>query len=145
MAKAGFYWHFKDRNDLKQQMLDYWSEEFTGSFLRSPELSLGAPAERLNSIARVVAQHDLDRYEVAIREWAQHDELAAAAYCQVISNRLEVVRRIFAELGFEGPELELRSRVFVCFVSWEGSMFLDVSASKRRAIDEAMIALLTNT
>ena len=29
IAKAGFYWHFKNRDDLLQQLLDYWTHEVT--------------------------------------------------------------------------------------------------------------------
>ena len=25
IAKAGFYWHFRDRRDLMQSLLDYWT------------------------------------------------------------------------------------------------------------------------
>ena len=29
ISKAGFYWHFKDREDLLNQLLDYWVHEYT--------------------------------------------------------------------------------------------------------------------
>ena len=29
IAKAGFYWHFRDRRDLLQSILAYWANEFT--------------------------------------------------------------------------------------------------------------------
>ena len=143
VAKSGFYWHFKDRNDLKNQMLDYWAEEFTSSFLRTPELTLGTPVERLNNIIRVIDQHDLDRYEIAIRGWALVEDVAAEVYRRVISNRLIFVRQIFSELGFKRPELEVRTRIFVCYFSWERSIYPDVSVRKRNTINNGVLTLLT--
>ena len=29
ITKAGFYWHFKNRDDLLRQLLDYWTHEIT--------------------------------------------------------------------------------------------------------------------
>jgi AcrR family transcriptional regulator len=38
VAKSGFYWHFKDRDDLHEQMLRYWEDEFTGVVTLNVEL-----------------------------------------------------------------------------------------------------------
>jgi AcrR family transcriptional regulator len=29
IAKAGFYWHFKNRDDMLRQLLDYWTHQLT--------------------------------------------------------------------------------------------------------------------
>ena len=41
--------------------------------------------------------------------------------------RLDYLRKIFAELGFKGDELEMRSRLFVCYHAWEDTVFPDLS------------------
>ena len=145
VAKAGFYWHFKDRADLHQHMLDYWSRQFTSDILSRPNLTRGTPVERLNVIVRLIEEHDLDRYEIAVRAWAQHDKQAAVVYRRTISARLDFVRRTFAELGFKGSELEIRARAFVCFFTWERSTFADEIEYDRHAINRAVAALLTKT
>ena len=144
VAKAGFYWHFKDRADLHKHMLDYWSRQFTSDILSGPELAHATPVERLSLIIRLIEEHDLDQFEIAVRGWAQHDKRAAKVYRQTIATRLDFVRRTFAELGFKGSELEIRARAFVGYFSWERSTFGDDIDNNRRAINSGLTALLTN-
>ena len=39
--------------------------------------------------------------------------------------RLEFTKEIFKDLGFHGDELEMRSRLFLCYHAWEEVMFPD--------------------
>jgi hypothetical protein len=40
--------------------------------------------------------------------------------------RFDYLRVIFAELGFKGDELEMRTRLFVCYHAWEDTVFPDL-------------------
>ena len=123
VAKAGFYWHFRDRADLLEHMLAYWSHEFTGVVAADPEIMNMPPAERLLAIMQMVDKYDLTRYDVHFRAWAKNDPAAARGVRDVIRVRLDTVRALFSELGFEGEELEVRAHLFVCYGSNEGDMF----------------------
>ena len=43
VAKSGFYFHFKDREDLLQQLVDYWEAEYTAPVLTNPMLLMASP------------------------------------------------------------------------------------------------------
>ena len=47
VAKAGFYWHFKDREDLLNQVLNYWAHEYTEVVTENEALLSLPPGERL--------------------------------------------------------------------------------------------------
>jgi len=132
IAKAGFYWHFRDRRDLLQSMLDYWAHEFTAVITENSELLEGDPKQRLYRTMVMILDHDLTKYDLAIRDWAAHDPAADKAVRLVYRMRLEFVRSIFSDIGFRGQQLEMRTRLFVCYHSWELAMFADLSREERR-------------
>lgn len=123
VAKAGFYWHFRGRADLLEQMLVYWEHEFTKVVTANPEILDLPPAQRLLAIMKMVDEYGLTRFDVHFRAWAKNDPAAARCVREVIRVRLDTVRELFSELGFEGEDLEVRAHLFVCYGSNEGDMF----------------------
>ena len=47
ISKSGFYWHFKNRDHLLKDMLDYWTHELTEVATENPELLTLKPKSRL--------------------------------------------------------------------------------------------------
>jgi AcrR family transcriptional regulator len=143
VAKAGFYWHFKDRDDLLGQLLNYWTHELTEVASENPELFTVEPKKRLIRLAEMILDYDLARYDMAFRQWALHDTKAASSVRKVNRIRLDFVRGAFAELGFAGEDLEMRTMLFVCYHSWESSMFREISRKRRRKLIAKRIEFLT--
>ena len=79
VSKARFYWHFKDREELMSGLLDHWTHELTEVLANNPRFAEMPPRERLLNAAETIVEYDLTRYELAIRQWAAHDDLAAKA------------------------------------------------------------------
>jgi AcrR family transcriptional regulator len=123
VAKAGFYWHFKDRGDLLEHVLKYWAHEFTEVVRANLEVLNVPPVQRLLMMMKMIDEYDLTRYDVHFRAWAKNNPAAARGVREVIRFRLDTLRELFSELGFEGEELEMRAHLFVCYGSNEGDMF----------------------
>ena len=143
ISRSGFYWHFRNRKDLLNQLLDYWAYEFTDVVIQYQELQKLAPETRLNQIASMIRKHNLAKYDLSMCAWAEHDEMAAEIVAQVYQNRLGYIRETFEELGFKGDELEMRSYLFVCYHSWEMSMYGGQSERKLARLQKLRIKLLT--
>ena len=144
IAKAGFYWHFRNRDELLRQLLDYWTHEITEVISANPELLSLKPKNRLARTAEMILDYDLTRYEIAIRQWALQDAVAARAVRKVNRTRLDFVRGAFSELGFTGDDLDMRSMLFTCYQSWESPMFREISRKRRRELIARRIDLLTS-
>ena len=129
-----YYWHFRDRPDLLQNLLDYWAHEFTAVVTHNTGLSEADPEKRLYETMLMILEHDLAKYELAIRAWAAHDSTAAKAVRQVTRARLDFTHSIFSELGFRCRQLEMRVRLFVSYHTWEHATFPDLSKEERRAL-----------
>ena len=134
ISKAGFYWHFRDRSDLLQSVLDYWAHEFTAVVTANPDFLEGDPKKRLYEAMLMILEHDLAKYDLAIRDWATHDSAAAKAARHVTRTRLDFARSILSDLGFRGRQLEMRARLFVGYHTWEQATFADLSKKERRAL-----------
>jgi AcrR family transcriptional regulator len=144
IAKAGFYWHFKNRDDLLRQLLDYWTHEITEVVTSNPELLALKPKSQLILAAEMILDYDLTRYEMAIRQWALQDAGAARAVKKTNRIRLDFARNALSELGFKGEDLEMRSMLFVCYHSCETLMFREISRKRRRDLITKRIELLTS-
>ena len=131
VSRGSFYWHFKDRTDFVRQLVGYWSELFTQEVAKETDQSKGKAEERLISLAEHIVSGRLARYDIAIRAWALHDPVAARGVKKVDEFRLKYVRSLFEDMGFEGEELETRTRTFVVFYSLEPGLFVGISRKEQ--------------
>ncbi len=142
IAKAGFYWHFENREDLLRQMLDHWAHELTGVVTSNAQLRELEPRSRLISTAEMILDYDLADLDMAIRQWALQNADAARAVRKVTRMRLDFVCSALSELGFRGDDAEMRAMLFVVYHSWESSTFRWISRKRRRELIESRIDLL---
>jgi AcrR family transcriptional regulator len=142
ISKSGFYWHFKDRAELRTQMVDYWAHEFTEVVTVNPILLKGTPRERLERTMEMLLDHDLTIYEVPMRAWAETDPVVAKRLRKVYRQRMEFLRQIFRDLGFDGDELEVRTRLFFCYHTFERAIFPTESKKSLRKLIRLRVDLL---
>ncbi|MEX1325375.1 MAG: TetR/AcrR family transcriptional regulator [Desulfobacterales bacterium] len=130
ISRSGFYWHFENRQDLLEHLLDYWVRRYTGVVTDDPDVAKLDPKKRLLTTMEMIRDKQLTKYDLAMNSWARLDSHVHKVVKKVVKMRLDYLRVIFAELGFEGDELEMRTRLFVCYHSWEDTMFPDLSDQK---------------
>jgi AcrR family transcriptional regulator len=143
LEAAGFYWHFKNRDDMLRQLLDYWTHQLTEVVTSNVELLKLGPRERLIKTAQMILDFDLAKYDLAIREWALQNPEVARTVRKVNQFRLDFVRQALSELGFDDKEQEIRAMLFVCYHSWESLMFRDIPRKRRREQIARRIEILT--
>jgi AcrR family transcriptional regulator len=144
VARSGFYWHFRDRDELLKGVLDHWTHELTGVIAENPLIQKLPPRERLQAIAEAILDYDLTRYELVVRQWALHDQVATRAVRRVNRLRLTIIRQAFDELGFDEDEADMRARTFACYYTWEAPMFPELSRKRRRQQITLRLDLLTH-
>ncbi len=143
VAKTSFYWHFKDRQDLLDHMLEYWVSAFNTVLTDKPELIALAPRQRLQAITDTVIGQELVKYELAIRAWGSHDKSAQVVFDSMHCRRMAVIKQAFAGAGFDELEQENRAQVFNCYLNWGNVMQGDALAYKQ-IINDLIPLLLRN-
>ena len=115
IAKSGFYCHFEGKDDLLNQILEYWAIQYTEIITKDSEL-MNLPAKvRLQLSTRMVFELNLAEYDAAIDIWSRSDARVALMWKQVMKTRLKFFRDAFEELGFQGDDLEMRTRTCAVF------------------------------
>ena len=76
VTKGSFYWHFKDRQELLNSVVEYWTTRMVDA-VRAHETLTGSASERLLKVMEEITQQDRGRYEAAMRMWASSDQHVA--------------------------------------------------------------------
>ena len=119
LTKGSFYWHFRDRGELLEALLDFWAREMTeAEFERIKEVK-GGLAKRLAVLAEDVLEKGMGRYDPPIRAWARTDRKVATAVAQVDRRRIRALAGFFEEGGFAAAQAGVRARLFYTFLLGE--------------------------
>ncbi len=119
ITKGSFYWHFRNRGELLDAVLEHWAREMTDVEFERIESMPAALAGRLLALAEDVLEKGMGRYDPAIRAWARHDRKVAAAVAQVDRRRVRALTGFFEDGGFGAAEARTRARLFYTFLLGE--------------------------
>jgi AcrR family transcriptional regulator len=137
VTKGGFYGQFSDRNELLEDMLETWATVAVDQVIAEVERRGGdarSKLERLFEMAKVEAAERL-KTELAIRDWARRDEMAADRVHRVDERRMEYMRILFGELHLDDGVVE--ARCLLAFSLFIGSPFV-VAGHGPRTRDEVL-------
>jgi AcrR family transcriptional regulator len=148
VTKGGFYRRFRDRQALHSAMLDTWRDGRIAVINKQTRLDGMSAAERLGSIVRLYSERISAQgmaIELAIRQWARSDPLAASAVARVDAERLKNVQELYHKLGLGVDEAHARSVLFYSFIFGQSLLVLDQTPRKRATLIAACIEALTRT
>jgi AcrR family transcriptional regulator len=119
VTKGSFYWHFKDRRDLLDAVLDLWKD---GRIRDIRKQTAADPGGELDALRHTIDVYSAARnrrgiaIEAAIRLWARQDSRATAVVEEVDAERLSCTHRLFVSLGLSAAEAAARSVLLYAYV-----------------------------
>ena len=143
VTKGSFYWHFKNREALLTEMLDYWSVELTTDVIDRSSQDTHDAKESLFKLMSIITDENAGRYETAIRAWATHDEMARTRLQKIDKQRLKYVTNLFHKMNFEKDDAGLRARLVLYYQVAEHAILLNDSKAKRNKLLKQRFELLT--
>lgn len=131
VTRGGFYWRFRNRQDLLDHLLADWRNTNTRAFLLSLERS-GTPQERYRRMVRMfIDERDFDpALDAAVRQWGSVDPTVAEAVREADNQRIEALTALFREAGQEAEEAMVRARIV--YLHQIGYYALGISESRKR-------------
>jgi len=135
VTRGGFYWRFKNRQDLLDHLLLDWESSNARHFLdRIAEP--GTLAERMQRLIDLwIEERQFDpRLEAAIRQWARIDPAVHGRVRSVDLGRIEAIAGMFLEDGYEAKDAEARARITYFHQIGYYTLELGESAEERRAM-----------
>jgi AcrR family transcriptional regulator len=146
VTKGGFYRRFKDRRALLDAILDTWRDGRIAAIERQAREGGETAVERIRGLIRLFSERANAQgmaIELAVRQWARTDPVAAAAAAKVDEARLSTVNVLYRDLGLSPPEAEARAVLFYAFLFGQGMLFLNESPRKRANLAAACARILT--
>ena len=131
VTTGSFYWHFKNRRELLDALLEYWEREMTNVVLDAIKHHPGPPAERIFDLMNTVMSQGLAHYDLSIWQWAQTDTSAGHVFKRALKKRFSTVTWLFTEAGFSREQAEVRGRILVIYMMGESTLIPD-SLKKRQ-------------
>jgi AcrR family transcriptional regulator len=118
VTKGSFYWHFKNRADLLEAILQEWIAAETNSIIEQVNKIEGDAIAKLLHLFELAIEDD-SQVENAIRAWSANDEKIAEILHQVDQRRINYTRDLFIEAGFSPFEAAVRARMIYYFLIGE--------------------------
>jgi AcrR family transcriptional regulator len=134
VTKGGFYRRFRDRAALLETMLQNWREGRIAAIEKQTSLDGTSARERLKALIALYSERMNTEgmgIELAIRQWARADELAAAAVAGVDAARLKNVGQLYRATGLQAEEADAQAFLFYCFIFGQSLLFLERGPRKR--------------
>ncbi len=131
VTKGSFYWHFKNRTELHDALLDYWQKEMTQSVLDAANEFHGSPRQRLINTLREIVGNERTKYDPAVRNWARTDIKVKKVVEYIDKIRLSFLNGLFVDIGFNKQQAEIRSRLMYYYIMGECTVTIKEPMTKR--------------
>ncbi len=142
VTSGSFYWHFKNRRELYDALLDYWEREMTDAAIETAKEVPGPPKERIWHLMDQVMTDGMARYDLAIWHWSQSDSKARRVFKRALKKRFSFATWMYSEAGFPNEQAEIRGRMMVIYMMGESTLIPD-SMAKRKEFLKLKYAILT--
>jgi AcrR family transcriptional regulator len=142
VTKGSFYWHFRNRDDFVRSLIDYWHERYTLTVSCYLDEFEGSAEEKLRKLIEIVFVEQLSRHDLAIRSWAVAEPKLRELVKRTDDHRLNYLRALFREIGFDKEAADLRAHVMIGEASWEAALFETMTRSQRESRALAFFNLL---
>jgi AcrR family transcriptional regulator len=144
-SRGGFYWFFKDRAQLLDELVEYWAETSTVLFERVLHSHRGNGIEEYLGMTNLwVDENEYDpQWDGAVRDWARTSKTVRKVVEAVDQKRITVLEEIFRHIGYQGKEANVRARVMYYHQVGYYAMGVRESQIDRRALIPYYTKILT--
>lgn len=112
VSRSSFYWYFRSREDLLDQLLARWEAKNTGAILAQCDAPSATVTEGVCNLFRCFFCDDLfdPRLDFAVRDWARRSGTVRTRLDRSDDQRIEAIRQLFARHDYAEPEATVRAR-----------------------------------
>lgn len=134
MSRTSFYWHFEDREQLLDKIVECWEARNTGNLIAQTNAYAETITEGIFNLFDCWIDNDLfdSRLDLAIRNWARNDAKLTKRLERADQARFEAIKDLF--LRFDYSEIQAETRALTILYTQVGYISMMVSeGSQTRA------------
>lgn len=133
VSRSSFYWYFKSRQDLLDQLLDHWRSTNTKFIVDRAERPSASIIRGVMNVFECWVDVKLfdPRLDFALRAWARHSPAVREIIDQADNERLQAIRDMFLRHGYDAEDAFVRARVLYFMQIGYYSLELDEPMSRR--------------
>ena len=137
VTRGGFYWHFEDRRELLDAVLDTWEKSTTDEVAERLESEGGDAHAKLQRLFTLTSP-SVVRTDLAVRDWARRDKTVAERLRRIDNRRMGYLRSLFSAFSPDTDEVEARS--FLAFSLLIGNHYIAADHGSLRRADVLELA-----
>jgi AcrR family transcriptional regulator len=113
VSRSSFYWYFKNRNHLLDELLKRWESQNTRSIVWQSAADAASINEAVCNVFRCWVDPELfsPRLDFAVREWARRSESVREALDRSDAERTAAIEAMFVRHGYAREDALVRARV----------------------------------
>lgn len=113
VSRSSFYWYFKDREDLLNQLLAHWMSTNTRAIVEHAERDSETVIDGVLNIFECWVDESLydPRFDFAVRNWARQSARVRRLMEKADDKRLAAIKRMFQRHGSDEEDAFIRARV----------------------------------
>lgn len=144
VTRGGFYWRFKNPAELYDALLDDWRRSNTTPLVGAL-CGPGDPAERLHTAFQLwIDEKEFNPdYDTAVRAWSLVSRKVAKAVHEADDRRIEALKRLFVDAGYEEQEAFIRARITYFHQVGYYAMGVHESTKRRYELSELYYRILS--
>lgn len=120
ISRSSFYWNFKNRQELLDALVEYWTEVNDRVLRALVEPRESDPKER-EQLAKIRLRQLVNlfvderqfssEFDMAMREWARKDATVAKEVARIDRERIAHLQKIFLDMGHTKPDSLVRAKI----------------------------------
>ncbi len=112
VTRGGFYWRFRNREDLLDRLLQHWHDTNGTAFLDVLRPDEPPPARYLRLTRLFIDETAFDpAFDSAVRAWAAVSTKAHAVVRKADDDRIKALTRLFLDADYAREEAFIRARI----------------------------------
>ncbi|AMO61271.1 transcriptional regulator [Mycolicibacterium phlei] len=116
VTRGGFYWHFPNRQDFLDALLDVWERRATDEVLERVEGEGGDVTARIGRAGALTFAEDLLPVDLAVRDWARRDPAVAKRLRRVDDRRMDYLRELIGAVVADPDDADdVEARALLAF------------------------------
>ena len=134
VTSGSFYWHFANRGQLYDALLEYWEQEMTDKAIEQAKQFDGPPKDRILLLMEQVMATGMAKYDLAIWHWAQADTKVETLFQRTLEKRFAFAAWMFKQAGFSKVQAETRGRMMVVYMMGESTLIPDAPSKRKKRL-----------